>query len=291
MIYAIVAVIVLILDQGLKYWTVSNIVLDTGKVPLIDGVVHLTHVRNYGAAFSILQNTRWLLVALTVVFVVAVIYALASGHIKGAFGRWSALLVLAGAIGNGIDRLFIGYVVDMIELEFISFPVFNIADIFVTVFGIAFCCYIVFHRSPEPEELSEPTTRGFAFPRRDTEPERRGGDIEMLGHASVRRAQQQRREAAAKSAATVSARPQPAAHSFDPANPFAEWENSVPSAAKSAGAAEAAGAQPRPAAAPEQKQSAEPYISPAKPAAAPKSAPADDSSEFDLESILAEFRD
>ena len=70
MIYAIVAVIVLILDQGLKYWTVSNIVLDTGTVPLIDGLVHLTHVRNYGAAFSILQNTRWLLVALTVVFVV-----------------------------------------------------------------------------------------------------------------------------------------------------------------------------------------------------------------------------
>ncbi len=284
MIYAIVAVIVLILDQGLKYWTVSNIVLDTGTVPLIDGLVHLTHVRNYGAAFSILQNTRWLLVALTVVFVVAVTYALCAGVIKGAFGRWSALLVLAGAIGNGIDRLFVGYVVDMIELEFISFPVFNIADIFVTVFGIAFCCYIVFHRSPEPEESAEPTTRGFSLPRRDTEPERRGGDIEMLGHASVRMAQQQRREAAAAAA------PKAEPRRFDPANPFAEWEDGMPAAAK-APAAAAVKEPPREAA-------SEPYISPSRsaepprPAAqAPKSAPADDSSEFDLESILAEFRD
>jgi signal peptidase II len=155
MIYAIVAVLVLILDQAVKYWTVSNITLEIGRVPLIDGLVHLTHVRNYGAAFSILQNTRWLLVALTVVFVAAIIYALCAELIHGAFGRWTALLLLAGAIGNGIDRLFVGYVVDMIEVEFISFPVFNIADIFVTVFGVLFCVYIVFHRASDDERATE----------------------------------------------------------------------------------------------------------------------------------------
>jgi signal peptidase II len=154
MIYAIVAVLVLILDQAVKYWTVSNITLEIGRVPLIDGLVHLTHVRNYGAAFSILQNTRWLLVALTVVFVAAIIYALCAELIHGAFGRWTALLLLAGAIGNGIDRLFVGYVVDMIEVEFISFPVFNIADIFVTVFGVLFCVYIVFHRASDDERAT-----------------------------------------------------------------------------------------------------------------------------------------
>jgi len=155
MIYAIVAVLVLILDQAVKYWTVSNITLEIGRVPLIDGLVHLTHVRNYGAAFSILQNTRWLLVALTIVFVAAIIYALCADLIQGAFGRWTALLLLAGAIGNGIDRLFVGYVVDMIEVEFISFPVFNVADIFVTVFGVLFCVYIVFHRGSRDERATE----------------------------------------------------------------------------------------------------------------------------------------
>ena len=280
MIYAIVAVIVLILDQGLKYWTVSNIVLDTGTVPLIDGIVHLTYVRNYGAAFSILQNTRWLLVALTAVFAAVVIYALVSGLISGRFGRWSALLVLAGALGNGIDRLFMGYVVDMIELEFISFPVFNIADIFVTCDGIAFCFYIVFHRSPEPEAAFEDTRRSFRGRYREPEPpERRGGDIEMVGRASVhRRAQQPAHQAANQAPAQHAARPEP--RRFNRDDPFAEWESSMPSAAKGSGTA-----------------------APAQPSAAPGSAPkpkatqaggyinSEDSSEFDIDSILAEFKD
>lgn len=270
MIYAIVAVLVLILDQGLKYYTVSHIALNTGVQPLIDGVVHLTHVHNYGAAFSILQNTRWLLVAMTAIFAIAVIYALCADLIQSPLGRWSALLVLAGALGNGIDRLFIGYVVDMIEVEFISFPVFNIADIFVTVFGVLFCLYIVFHKSPESEEASEGLSLSERVKRArqaDEEPERRGGDIEMVRKASVHKP----RRVHTPEPEPVRSAYQP--RKIDPSTPFSEWEGSVPTAK---------------AAAPAQDLAA-PEKSPAPPEKKSKSDP--DNMEFDIDDILAEFKD
>lgn len=154
MLYAIVAVIVLILDQGLKYWTTVNLELGEGVRALVPGVVHLTNVHNYGAAFGFLNSVsfaRWLFVILTVVFVIAVIVLVASKTIKGGFGRWMAVLVVAGALGNCIDRVIHGYVVDMFELEFMTFPVFNVADIFITVCGILFCVYIICSGSGKQE--------------------------------------------------------------------------------------------------------------------------------------------
>ena len=153
MLYAIVAVIILILDQGLKYWTTLNLTLDVGQHQLIPGLVRLTNIHNYGAAFSILQNTRWLLVIITAIFVVVVAILLSMEIIEGRFGQWMAVLVLAGAIGNGIDRIIHGYVVDMFQFEFMpTFPVFNVADIFITVCGILFCIYLLFHKSDETEK-------------------------------------------------------------------------------------------------------------------------------------------
>ncbi|MGE4352505.1 MAG: signal peptidase II [Oscillospiraceae bacterium] len=282
MIYAIVAVIVLILDQGLKYWTVSHIVLNTGEVPLIKGIIHLTNVHNYGAAFSILQNTRWLLVAMTAVFCIAVIYALSAEMIHTPLGRWSALLVMAGALGNGLDRLFIGYVVDMFEFEFFSFPVFNIADIFVTVCGILFCIYIVFHKNPydgtEPKAEKRPLSRRMRHDRRSQEEERRGGDIEMIGKASVHRLHAQ-----------PDPRSQPRLKSkpFDAANPFAEWDGDMSVSPKAT--VKPSGVEPE-------------YIAPepdpvqkkASPSPAPgssKSAANPENMEFDIDDILAEFKD
>ncbi|MGI5936297.1 MAG: signal peptidase II [Oscillospiraceae bacterium] len=146
MLYAIVTVLILILDQGLKYWTTLNIPYGDGVRNLIPGFIRLTNIHNYGAAFGILQNTRWLLIAVTVIFAVAVILLVSTKTIKGAFGRWTAIMVLAGALGNGIDRVLHGYVVDMLEFEFINFEVFNVADIFITVGGILLCLYVIFQR-------------------------------------------------------------------------------------------------------------------------------------------------
>jgi signal peptidase II len=159
-IYAIAAVLVLILDQAVKFWTTKNIFLNAvgdDCVELIKSVVHLTNVHNYGAAFSILQNARWFLVGVTVLFVVGIIVLLNQEIIHTKLGKWSAVLLLAGALGNCIDRVLYGYVVDMFELEFISFPVFNVADIFVTVFGILFIIHVIFHNEPEEvKKANEP---------------------------------------------------------------------------------------------------------------------------------------
>ena len=160
MIYAIVVVLVLIADQAVKYWTTSHIVLGAvgpDCVKLIDGVVHMTNVHNYGAAFGIFQNARWPLTIISLVFVIAIIILINREIIHTKFGRWTAVLIVAGALGNCIDRLLYGYVVDMFEVEFFHFAVFNVADIFITVCGILFCIHLILHNEPEAvKQANEP---------------------------------------------------------------------------------------------------------------------------------------
>lgn len=145
MLYAIVTVLALIIDQAVKYWVTLAIELDVGTVTVIPGILSLTNIHNTGAAFGILENARWLFVILAIVFVVLVVVALSKNIIRSPLGRWSAVLVTAGALGNCIDRIMQGYVVDMFRLDFFpSFAVFNVADILITVCGILFCVYIIF---------------------------------------------------------------------------------------------------------------------------------------------------
>ena len=152
MIYAIVTVLILIADQAVKFWTTKNILLNAvgdDCVRLIDGVVHMTNVHNAGAAFGILQDARWPLTVISAVFVILIIVLINKEIIHTRFGRWTAIMVVAGALGNCIDRLLYGYVVDMFEVEFFNFAVFNVADIFITVGGILFCIHLIFHKEPE----------------------------------------------------------------------------------------------------------------------------------------------
>lgn len=155
MLYAIVAVLVLLLDQGLKYWVSLNLPLNEGSLVLIPGVIQLTHVHNYGAAFGMLENLTWLFMIVTVLFCAVVIYVLATKKIASRFGCWLALLIMAGAIGNGIDRVICGYVVDMFDLMFPlpffgDFAIFNVADCFITVCGFLFCGFLIFSKDPLP---------------------------------------------------------------------------------------------------------------------------------------------
>ena len=159
MLYSIVAVLVLVMDQAVKYWTVRNIAPQAiGKecVELIPGVLHMTNVENYGAAFSILENARWFLVAISVLFIVGIIVLISMEIIHTKFGRWTAVLVMAGALGNCIDRVLYGYVVDMFEIELFTFAVFNVADIFITVCGILFCIHVILYREPEAAKAAVP---------------------------------------------------------------------------------------------------------------------------------------
>ena len=170
--YAIVAILILIADQGLKYWVTLNIPLDTGHITLIPGVLELTNIHNNGAAFSILQHApHWIFVIFTVVFAAIAVFCLRRNVVHGKIGRWSVVLVLAGAVGNCIDRILSGYVVDMFNFLFVRFAVFNLADIFIVVAGIALCLHVIFYRgdgsedAPAPKKACKPRKRADASAR------------------------------------------------------------------------------------------------------------------------------
>ena len=146
MLYAIIAAIILIGDQWLKYWVTVNITLSTGEAALIPGVVKLVNIHNSGAAFGLLgdaEYARWLFLGVAALFVIVIIVVLAKHMFKSRFANWCAVMALAGAVGNCIDRALYGYVVDMFKVEFMDFAVFNVADIFLVLACFAFIIYLI----------------------------------------------------------------------------------------------------------------------------------------------------
>lgn len=147
MLYTIVAVLVIILDQWVKYWVAGNLSVGVGIKEFIPGIISLVNVHNDGAAFSFLSGSgaRIYFIIICGVFTVGVIIALATNLISGPIGRWSSVFVVAGGLSNCIDRILYGYVQDMFRLDFWpSFAVFNVADIFITVFCFVFILYVLF---------------------------------------------------------------------------------------------------------------------------------------------------
>lgn len=293
MLYAIVAVLAIILDQAVKYWTTVNIVVDTGEAKLIPGLVHLANVHNTGAAFSFLSGARWFFVILCAIFVLAVIYALAKNLITQPVCRWSAVFVMAGALGNCIDRIVCGYVVDMFELDFLifkrPFPVFNVADIFITLGVIVFCIALLLEKPADGKSSGAAAKPVKAAP--VAEPK-----AEAPRKTPVRHRQK-------TEIPTFPKREMPQAPAMDPNDPFAEWEKRS-KAAEQAPAAPATTVYTQPAAsvptveipaAPEAPAAPAveipaveiPQVKAAAPAAKPEAA----ADEFDLDSILAEFKD
>ncbi|MFM1650584.1 signal peptidase II [Brevibacillus sp. B_LB10_24] len=132
MLYYVIALIVIVLDQVTKFAVVKNMALGE-SIPLIPGVFHLTSHRNMGAAFGILQNQRWLFVVITLVVVVGIIVTLYRIGRKLPVTSLGLALVLGGAIGNFIDRVSTGQVVDFLDFTLIRFPIFNVADSAITV--------------------------------------------------------------------------------------------------------------------------------------------------------------
>ena len=132
MSYAILAVLLVLVDQATKFAVRSNIELG-GSVPFIPRLMDLAYVQNTGAAFSILRQHTWLLTLTSSVVVLVMCWLIVNGFFKNALGRWAATLVLAGGMGNLIDRAVFGFVTDMFQTIFIDFPVFNVADCCITV--------------------------------------------------------------------------------------------------------------------------------------------------------------
>ena len=131
-------------DQITKYITVANIPL-YGAVPLIPGVVRFTYVRNTGAAFSSFQGQQWLFALVFAVFTVLVLWEYFKSPMPFTkLDRWCIAAIYGGALGNMIDRVRLGYVVDMIEAEFMTFPIFNVGDIFITCGCILLVIRLIF---------------------------------------------------------------------------------------------------------------------------------------------------
>lgn len=130
-------------DQLTKHLVLTHIPL-YGQVEVLPGVVGLTYVQNFGAAFSALQGMQWLFAVIFGLFTVAVIWEYRKKSMPFTpFERWCIAAIYGGGLGNMIDRLRLGYVVDMIETQFISFPVFNVADCFITCGCIALIAHLV----------------------------------------------------------------------------------------------------------------------------------------------------
>lgn len=303
--YAIVAILILIADQGLKYWVTLNIPLDTGHVTLIPGVLELTNIHNNGAAFSILQHApHWIFVIFTVVFAAIAVFCLRRNVVHGKIGRWSVVLVLAGAVGNCIDRILSGYVVDMFNFLFVRFAVFNLADIFIVVAGIALCLHVIFYRGDGSEDAPAP--------KKARKPRKRA-DASARAHKPHLPARKQPIEP--PTAPKVPAAAQPAAPAPAKDDPFAAWNCAPVQAQPVTPAAPPAPNTPAAPAAPAPVQAAPEAAAPAAPSA--ETAPADpllaylnstpaapvepeapaedaakaDSEHYSLDDILAEFSD
>ncbi len=130
----------LVLDQWLKAYVTANIPLGQAQ-SLLPGVVELRTVHNYGAAWSSFSGSRWLLVGVTCAIVVFVTVLLIRRVVRHPLGVAACCMVISGGLGNIIDRVRLGYVVDMFNLLFINYPVFNVADILVVCGAVLGCVY------------------------------------------------------------------------------------------------------------------------------------------------------
>ncbi len=131
-------------DQIVKFFVVEQIPLHS-FVTAIDGIFHLTYVRNTGAAFSSFQGMQWLFALIFLLFTAGIIWVFVKNPIGfTTFDFYCVAAIFGGGLGNMIDRLRFSYVVDMICLDFMEFPVFNIADCFITCGCIVLMVHLIF---------------------------------------------------------------------------------------------------------------------------------------------------
>lgn len=127
------------------------------EVVLIPGVLSLSYIENHGAAFGIMQGRQWLLIVISAVIIAAAV-VFCIRRIRDTRYRYLRVLtvfLVAGALGNMIDRIMLGYVRDFIYFKLIDFPVFNVADIYVTVSAVLILIWIILHGDPEPGSSSD----------------------------------------------------------------------------------------------------------------------------------------
>ena len=144
LLFTLFAGAIALVDQISKYFTVANISLYE-KVDFIPGFLGLTYYQNTGAAFSSLEGMQWLFALIFIVFTAAICYEYFKKPMAfTTFERWCIAAIYGGGLGNMIDRVRMGYVVDMIETQFMDFPIFNVDDCFITCGVILLIVHLAF---------------------------------------------------------------------------------------------------------------------------------------------------
>lgn len=143
MLYYFIALLVIIADQISK-WAIVKYMDLYESIPIIDGWLHITSRRNRGAAFSMLQDQRLFFIILTLIVVIILIYFIYKIYKEYKYVTFALALILGGAIGNLIDRIRFGEVIDFIDLQIINFAVFNIADSAVVIGTILLLIHMFF---------------------------------------------------------------------------------------------------------------------------------------------------
>ncbi|MBR2040895.1 MAG: signal peptidase II [Oscillospiraceae bacterium] len=153
LISTIIAVVLIAVDQMVKNWAAE--VLTKGEIAIIEDVFYFKYTENTGVAFSMFSDNRWILVGLTSVMLIAVLAFFLSGKVTDKLQQFSLALILSGGVGNLIDRISLGYVIDYIDVRIINFAIFNIADICICVGAFLMCVAVYLEDKKEKQAKNE----------------------------------------------------------------------------------------------------------------------------------------
>ncbi len=143
MIYFLIGMAMLVLDFVTKRWALG-VLKEVGSIPVLDGIFHLTYVENRGAAFGLFQNSQVIFVIVSIIALGGIFFVAKIYKNRSRILNFGLAFLAAGALGNMIDRLFYGFVVDFFDFCLINFPVFNVADICVCVAAGLLVVFVAF---------------------------------------------------------------------------------------------------------------------------------------------------
>ena len=153
-IQAVIVAVAVVLDRLSKIWMTDFLAGHGGYFTLWPKVFNLFYVENTGAAFGMLKEARWFFVVLTsIVIIFAIIYSIRTRKTTSWLFRVSLAMIIGGAIGNLIDRVLTGVVIDFFYFELINFAVFNVADAFVSVGAVLLGVYIIFFYDKDEKKM------------------------------------------------------------------------------------------------------------------------------------------
>ena len=160
-LYVVLSAVLIAFDQYSKH--LADVYLSGGKaVDIIPNVFELRYLENHGVAFGMLQDMRWVFIPVSIVLTVVLVWLLVRSPLRnsGLF-RFSCYLCLAGALGNMIDRIALGYVIDFLYFKLIDFPIFNFADCYVVI-ATFLLIYFVLFRFKQYDDLMLKAILGFS---------------------------------------------------------------------------------------------------------------------------------